>query len=84
MARDYAREYAMYHSREEQKRRRAMRNAARREMIRELGDAAVRGKDVDHIRPLDSGGSNAKSNLRLASPSANRGWRRSRRGPTYG
>ena len=30
------------------------------------------GKDVDHIRPLKSGGTSARSNLRMRSRSANR------------
>lgn len=86
--RDYAREYATYHAKEEQKKRRAMRNAARREMLRELGAAALRGKDVDHIAALDAGGTNDKRNLRLLPPAQNRGWRaksrQRRKAPTYG
>jgi hypothetical protein len=31
------------------------------------------GKDVDHIKPLKSGGTSAKTNLRMRSKSANRG-----------
>lgn len=33
------------------------------------------GKDVDHIKPMRSGGLNARSNLRVISKSRNRGWR---------
>ncbi len=72
--RDYEREY-LYHATPEQKRKRAMRNAARRRMERELGKEALKGKDVDHIKPLRSGGSNARSNLRVTSVSYNRGAR---------
>lgn len=76
MARDYKREYANYHSKPEQKHNRALRNAARREMedrgLVRKGD----GKDVDHKKPLDSGGSNAPSNLRVMSKAKNRGYRR--------
>ena len=46
---------------------------ARRVMKRELGAAALKGKDVDHKKALKGGGSNARSNLRLRSPHANRG-----------
>lgn len=76
MARDYKKEYAEYHSRPEQKKNRAMRNAARREMedrgLVRKGD----GKDVDHKKPLDRGGSNDPSNLRVMSKAKNRGYRR--------
>lgn len=33
------------------------------------------GKDIDHRRMLDQGGSNAKSNLRVVDAKSNRGWR---------
>lgn len=70
--RNYAREYENYHSRTEQKKNRAKRNAARRDAIRTHGKAALAGKDVDHIKPLSKGGSNAKSNRRIVSTSKNR------------
>ena len=70
--RNYAREYENYHSRTEQKKNRAKRNAARRDAIRTYGKAALAGKDVDHIKPLSKGGSNAKSNRRIVSTSKNR------------
>lgn len=73
MARDYKKEYAEYHSKPEQKKNRAKRNAARRVMKKELGSAAVKGKDIDHKKPLSKGGSNARSNLRVMSISKNRG-----------
>lgn len=34
------------------------------------------GKDVDHKKPLSKGGSNSKSNVRVVSASANRGFPR--------
>jgi 5-methylcytosine-specific restriction endonuclease McrA len=75
-ARDYDKEYREYHSKPEQKRNRALRNAARREMedrgLVRKGD----GKDVDHKKPLDRGGSNEPSNWRVMSKSKNRGYRR--------
>jgi 5-methylcytosine-specific restriction endonuclease McrA len=69
MARDYKKEYRDY-IKEKQKepdeiRKRVMRNQARREAIREVGREALKGKDVDHIKALSKGGSNAKSNRRI-------------------
>jgi len=67
-SRNYRSEYDNYQGTEEQKKRRAVRNAARRGMMR---DGKVRkgdGKDVDHI----GGMHNAPSNLRVLSKSTNR------------
>lgn len=75
MARDYAAEYRNYHSKPEQKKNRAQRNAARREMERSGRVHKGDGKDVDHKNPIRNGGSNAKSNLRVTSKSNNRGWK---------
>ena len=72
MARDYKKEYANYHSSPEQKRKRAMRNKARRRAEREGKVRKGDGKDVDHKRPLRSGGSNSSKNTRVRSRSANR------------
>ena len=72
MPRNYQKEYAKYHSKPDQKKKRAKRNAARRQAEK---DGKVRkgdGKDVDHKKPLRSGGSNSKSNLRVTSKSSNR------------
>ena len=72
-----------YNARPEQKKNRAERNAARRELekagVVHKGD----GKDVDHKKMLDNGGSNARSNLRVVDQKTNRGWRKSN-GKTYG
>ena len=72
-----------YNARPEQKKNRAERNAARREMekagVVHKGD----GKDVDHKKMLDNGGSNARSNLRAVDQKTNRGWRKTN-GKTYG
>jgi 5-methylcytosine-specific restriction endonuclease McrA len=76
MARDYKKEYAEYHSSEKQKHNRALRNAARRKREDEGLVRKGDGKDVDHKRPLDRGGSNDRSNLRVQSKSKNRGFRR--------
>lgn len=72
MARNYKREYKNYHSKPEQKKNRAKRNAARRKMTKKLGKSAVRGKDIDHKKPLRKGGSNKMSNLRVMSKRKNR------------
>lgn len=48
------------------------RKQARRVMERKYGKAALKGKDVDHIKPLEKGGTNAPSNLRLIPTSKNR------------
>lgn len=76
MARDYKKEYADYHSRPEQKKNRALRNAARREMEERGMVRKGDGKDVDHKKPLDKGGSNDPSNWRVQSRSKNRGYAR--------
>ena len=75
MARDYKHEYQSYHAKPEQKKNRAQRNAARRELEREGRVHKGDGKDVDHKRPIRAGGSNAPSNLRVTSKGKNRGWR---------
>lgn len=72
MSRNYDREYANYQGTEEQKKNRAQRNKARRMMIREGVAAKGDGKDVDHVKPMRSGGTSARSNLRMRSKSANR------------
>ncbi len=53
---------------------RAKRAAARRAMDAKGVNRA--GKDIDHVKPLSKGGTNAASNLRLKSPSANRSFSR--------
>ena len=68
MARDYRKEYDTYHCSPEQKKRRAMRNAARREAGLSKGD----GLEVHHVKPLSKGGSNAPRNRRIVSRHTNR------------
>lgn len=70
--RNYRREYDTYHATPEQKKNRALRNNARRAAVRKHGKAALAGKDVDHIKPLSKGGSNAPGNRRIISRSKNR------------
>lgn len=72
--RNYADEYASYHAKPEQKKRRAQRNAARRKMEDSGRVRKGDGKDVDH-RDRNTA-NNSSSNLRVTSRKQNRGWRR--------
>ena len=77
MARDYAAEYANYHSSDKQKKNRAARNAARRSMERSGKVKKGDGKDVTHRNgnPRD----NSAKNLGVLSASKNRSYRRTKR-----
>lgn len=72
----YANEY--YHKNKEkfnnakEKKKRAARNRARRIMVKAGLAHKGDGKDVDHKKPLRSGGSNSKKNLRVISRAKNR------------
>jgi len=61
-----------YDASPEVKRKRAARNKARREAEKDGRVSKGDGKDIDHVQPLRSGGSTAKSNTRVRSRSANR------------
>lgn len=74
--RNYRKEYDTYQGKPQQIKNRALRNAARRELAKEGLVRKGDGKDVDHKRMLDKGGSNARSNLRVTSQKVNRGWER--------
>lgn len=78
--RNYQKEYASYHAKPEQKKRRAQRNAARREMMRAGKVSKGDGKAVDHKNPIRKGGTNAKSNLKVRSIASNAGWRKGKKG----
>jgi 5-methylcytosine-specific restriction endonuclease McrA len=54
--------------------KRGMRNEARRKLAKAGLVSKGDGKDVDHIKPVRSGGSNARSNLRVMSQAKNRAW----------
>lgn len=69
MARDYKSEYKNYHSKPEQKKRRAGRNGARSIMKKKFG-ASLLGRDVDHKDRNPN--NNSVSNLRVQSKSTNR------------
>ena len=66
--RDYKKEYREYHSKPEQIKNRAARNAARKKMGVKVGDP----REVDHKKPLSKGGSNSTKNLRVVSRTTNR------------
>jgi hypothetical protein len=63
--RNYKREYELHHSSPKAKKDRAARNKAARAKGKP-------GMDVDHKKPLRSGGSKSLGNTRLRSVSANR------------
>ena len=73
-SRDYGKEYARYHGKPEQIKERAQRNAARAEMVKRHGKAALAGKDVHHKRAIRHGGGNGNGNLSVSSVHRNRGW----------
>jgi hypothetical protein len=74
--RDYKRENELYNSRPEQIKARSERTTARRASNEAGTTHKGDGKDIDHITPLSKGGSNAKSNQRVVSESANRSFSR--------
>ena len=77
--RDYKQEQATARARGDTKKR-AERNAARAELMKEGKVHKGDGKDVDHTKPLGQGGSNSRGNLRVASAGANRSFKRSSSG----
>jgi hypothetical protein len=70
MARDYKAEYEDYHSKPEQKKRRAGRNRARRIMTMLKRVSKGDGKDVHHKDGNPK--NNSKKNLRVESKKTNR------------
>lgn len=76
MGRDYKHEYESYHSKPEQKRQRALRNKARRMLMREGKVSKGDGKDVAHKKALRHGGTSSRKNLTVQSKSKNRSWRK--------
>tara|TARA_R110001583_G_scaffold183660_1_gene342388 strand:- start:61 stop:312 length:252 start_codon:yes stop_codon:yes gene_type:complete len=76
MARDYAKEYANYHSRPEQIKKRSSRNKARRLAVANGKAKKGDGKDIHHRdgNPLN----NKNGNLRSMSKSSNRSFARTK------
>ncbi len=79
MARNYDSEYKSYQGTEEQKKKRAARNRARRMLEKEGRVSKGDGKDVDHKVPLAKGGSTtSRKNLRVVDKSKNRSFPRTK------
>ena len=74
--RPYKKEYETYQGKPEQIKKRAERNAARNELEKQGKVSKGDGKDVDHIKPISKGGTNAKGNLRVKSAGSNRSFSR--------
>lgn len=74
--RDYKREYEKYQGRPDQIHKRAERVEARRSAEKSGMAHKGDGKDLDHIKPLSTGGSNKPSNWRMVSKSSNRSFSR--------
>jgi hypothetical protein len=70
--RDYKKEYKNYHGKKKQRKERSARGTARDLMIKKGRAKKGDGKDIDHKRPLRSGGSKGINNLRVRDKSANR------------
>lgn len=73
--RPYKKEYEQYQGTEEQKKNRAMRNAARRKAAEAGKVTKGDGKDVHHVKALSKGGTN-KNNLKVVPASVNRSFTR--------
>ena len=73
--RDYSQQ-AEYNASPAATRKRVENNAARAQAIKSGKAKVGDGKDVDHIKPLSKGGTNAKSNLRVVPASQNRSFAR--------
>lgn len=77
--RPYSKEYEQYQGTEEQKKKRAERNKARRQALREGKVKKGDGKDVAHRKAIDKGGS-IKDGVRVESKATNRSFRRDSKG----
>jgi len=70
--RDYKMEYRNYHGKPKQRKERAARTKAREQLEKKGVVKKGDGKDIDHKKPLRSGGSNGINNLRVRNRSSNR------------
>lgn len=77
--RDYKQEQKTARARGDTQKR-AERNAARRELMKQGKVHKGDGKDVDHAKPLGKGGTNSPSNLRVTSVATNRSFKRNSKG----
>ena len=64
-----------YNARPETVEKRMKNNQARAMLMKEGVVKKGDGKDVDHKKPLRSGGGNSRGNLRAIPKGRNRGWR---------
>ena len=69
--RDYKKEYRDFHGKPKQIKLRNMRNAARKQAMKEGKVKKGDGKHIDHIKPLSKGGTNGKKNIRIVSAKTN-------------
>jgi len=76
--RDYSKE-RKYDGKPEVKKKRALRNQARRKLMKEGVVKKGDGKDVDHKKALAKGGSNKRGNLRAVPASKNRSFARTKK-----
>ena len=79
--RNYQREWELRKEYDSKPSVRAKRNArmrARRTLLTKHGEAALKGKDVDHKNR--NANDNSPGNLRVRSQKANRGWRKGKSG----
>jgi hypothetical protein len=82
--RDYKAEYAKYQGTDEQKKNRAKRNTARRQMAAAGKVSKGDGKHVNHVTPLSKGGGNSKGNLTVKSAAENFSYPRTKTGAMKG
>jgi len=77
--RKYDQEYKVSQASDDEKKRRAKRNTARRQAEKAGKVHKGDGKDVDHKTPLIKGGGNGKANRRVVSASTNRSFKRTKK-----
>jgi len=82
--RDYKAEYAKYQGTDEQKKNRAKRNTARKQMASEGKVSKGDGKHVNHVTPLSKGGGNSKGNLTVKDATENFSYPRTKTGAMKG
>lgn len=75
---------AAYNKQPEVQAKRVMNNKVRREAIREGRAQVGDGTAVDHIKPLENGGSNSATNTRIIDAERNKGWRKGQKGYKVG
>lgn len=74
--RDYKRENELYNSKPEQRKNRSERTVARNQSNAAGTTHKGDGTNIDHIKPLSKGGTNAKSNQRVVSEGTNKSFSR--------